>query len=102
MNHPQTVQALEREARRFFQDGGSWSKFWDANEKVIQDLTRGNRKSFKTLFDRLFSIVVSGDSDGIHPAGDDEPTLLPPDDEPSSHDTKTAARCLWTPEKEYK
>ena len=92
------IRTLERRALDAPRAGLGWAQFWASNGHAIRDVEPYHRGRYRRLVNRLLALVVSGDCDGMEPAGD---TLEPweADDQPEAlapNDTITAARIDWS------
>jgi hypothetical protein len=90
------VRTLERNAIQAHHRDESWSMFWANHGDAIRRAEPWNRSRFNALMRRLLSLVVSGDSDGLEPVGDDDGLPWEVGDWPKPADTGTQARCLLT------
>lgn len=88
------TKQLERRAVEAHRRGESWAIFWGRHGDDVRAVEPYNRGRFRRLVDRLLALVVSGDTDGQQPIGDDDAMAWERDDQPSPHDSKTQARCL--------
>ncbi len=66
---------LERAAIKAHKVGQDWETFWQRHEADIRNAQPWNRQAYHKLVRRLLGLVVSGDLDGQHPAGD--PDVMP-------------------------
>ena len=89
------TQTLERAALAAHRAGWKWNQFWDEHGGDVCRAEPHNRQRFQRLVRRLLSLVASGDTDGMEPAG--APWL---DDDHAEHpkpaDVGTVARIDWT------
>lgn len=71
----------------------TWDRFWQAHGDATRGAEPWNRQRYRRLVNRLLSLVVSGDTGGMEPAGNGlEPWEA--DDQAKPHDTITHARLL--------
>jgi hypothetical protein len=87
------IQRLERAAVRAHRRGVRWNQFWESHADAIK--TAVPRDRLQGLFKRLLCLLLSGNTDGLTPVGDDmEPWLA--DDAQAAHvsvdDVRTAAK----------
>jgi hypothetical protein len=88
------ARTLERDAIRAHARGDTWATFWTEHGAAVCAAEPHSRERFQRLVRRLLSLITSGDTDGMEPAG--EPWLLGEQQEPvNPSDTSTQARCLW-------
>jgi hypothetical protein len=66
-----THKELERLARDAHVHGIDWSEYWERHAEQVRKAEPWNRRRFKRLYDRLLSLVTSGDTDGQQAVGDD-------------------------------
>ena len=66
-----TTRHLERLALDAHQLNWTWDQFWQAHADAILQAAPWNRGRYHRLVNRLLSLVVSGDTDGQQPVGDD-------------------------------
>lgn len=88
------TKQLERRAVEAHRRGEQWAVFWEQHGDDVRAVEPWNRGRFHCLVDRLLALVVSGDTDGQQPIGDDDAMSWELDDQVSPHDSKTQARCL--------
>ena len=87
---------LEQAAIDAHDRGDTWAEWWEQHRHAVGRIEPYDNRAYRRLVNRLLMLVVSGDTDGQHPAGDPEPWQA--DDEAPMvpiDDTTTAARCLW-------
>jgi hypothetical protein len=87
------IRTLERQAIDAFRLSWTWDQFWRLRGDAIREAEPYHASRYRKLVNRLLSLVASGDTANIEPL--DAPWLdddLP--DQPSPHDSKTAAKCL--------
>jgi len=87
----QTIQQLERAALDGHQAGQSWRAYFAANVGTITPLMRSDPAGWPTVADKLLALLVSGDTGGMTPVGDDDQAHVVPVVQTIS-DTATAAR----------
>ena len=89
-----TVKQLERAALQAHRRGELWRDFHRQHSVEINRAEPCDHHAYHRLVNRLLSLVVSGDTDGQQPLGDDDAMPWDRDDQVSPHDSKTQARCL--------
>jgi hypothetical protein len=93
------VQTLEQAAADAFGRGESWASFWKQHSQHIRNAEPWNIRRFHTLYNLLFSLVVSDDANGTQSMADDdpEPWLADDADQQPASDTCTIAHLITMP-----
>ena len=75
----EAIRRLEAAARAAFNRGDSWGTYWEQHAAEIRSIDHWCRHEFHRLRDRLLSLCLSGDCDGLYPIsapfGDDDEAL---------------------------
>jgi hypothetical protein len=88
------IKALERHALDAHRLNWTRDRFWQMHGDAVRQAEPYHRGRYHRLINRLMALVVSGDTDGMEPAG--EPWLLDEQQEQLAvDDTTTAARIDW-------
>jgi hypothetical protein len=93
------IRILERSALDFHRRGLGWSDFWAKHGEQVRQAEPWNRERYRRLYLRLMHLVVSGDTSGQFPPGDDSEPWLADDEASKPPDTITHARLLFPLEK---
>jgi len=91
MNANRMLELLALDCHRV---GSTWAEFWQEHGERVRQTEPYDRGRYRRLVNRLLSLVVSGDTDGQQPVGDDDATPGELADQASPHDTITRARLL--------
>jgi hypothetical protein len=68
-NERVTFAELERRALEAHAHGERWGSFWRSVQAEVIRMAGYSRPSFRRLVERLLSLVVAGDMDGVEPPG---------------------------------
>ena len=67
------IRALEAAAQAAHAAGMTWAEFWQEHGAEVAAAEPHDRQRYHRLRQRLFGLVVSGDTDGQEPPGDGWP-----------------------------
>ena len=80
-----------------YKAGQTWNQFWPTVAEQVQQAEPINVPAYHRVVRRLMALLVSGNTDGMMPVGDDVMPWAADDAQAEQHvdDTHTAAKVNW-------